>query len=156
MGTAERSGCESGSLFLPRRVIAILLLLVQFQRQRIDAIAQACGPRAIVENMTQVRVATAAQYFGAVHSVRMIRMFFHNFIVGGRGETWPTTARVELGIGSKKLLATTDTLINAGRIGGLIFAGKGWFRTLLAGHMILIRRELLLPLGSGLMHFFSH
>src|SRR5262247_1600199 len=72
-------------------------------------------------------------------------------------EARPATARIELRFRAKQLCSAADALVGTGRLHGLIFSRKRRLSTLLTCHIILIGRELLLPIAIVLDHFFvSH
>lgn len=97
--------------------------------------------------MAQVGVAPAALYLRPGHAVAGVR-FRLDGLLGRRGiETRPPGARVVFGIRTKQGLSAADTLVDPRGLGVLVFAREGRFRSLLAGHIVLIRRELFLPGG---------
>ena len=80
----------------------------------------------------------------------------HRLLVRRGVKTWPPGTGVVFGIRTKQSLPAADTLINSGRFRVLILSREGRFRTLLAGHIVLIRRELLLPNCLVLADFLVH
>src|SRR5271167_1084628 len=63
----------------------------------VHAVSQAGGRRAVIEHVTEVAAAPAAQNFGASHAQAGVRSFY-DAVVQRFPETWPTGATVELGI----------------------------------------------------------
>src|SRR5215467_13315815 len=100
------------------------LILIQIQRHRVDAVAQAGRLRAIVKDMPQVSIAAAAFHLGSQHAVTPIGFFFHRLTLRGRIEARPSAARIELRLGAKQLRAAADTFVGAGRFHVLVFAAK--------------------------------
>ena len=106
--------------------------------------------------MPQVRVAAAALYLGSGHAVAGVRFGLDGGLIRGRVEARPPGAGVVFGIGLKQRLPAAYALVHARRLGIRIFSRKGRFRALLPGHIILIRRELLLPSGFIFADFLVH
>jgi hypothetical protein len=99
-------------------------------------------------------VAAAALNFCPGHSVAGIR-FSLDRTPGRRSiKAGPTRPRVVLGVGSKQRLSTADASVSSWRLRRFVFASKWWLSALLAGDMILIRRELLLPILFRLRDLF--
>src|SRR5271154_32893 len=106
--------------------------------------------------MPQVRVTAAAFHFCARHAMTRVGLGFHRSVCGRRIKTGPARARMILRFRAKQRLAATNALIRPWRVGILILAGKGRLGTLEPRHMILIWRELLLPLGVILANLLVH
>ena len=138
------------------RIALFASVLVQLQRDRIDAEALAGWLWAIVEDVSQVGVTPAATDFGAAHPVRQICFGAYGACRDRRVEAGPPGARVVLCFGTKQRLPATHALIGTLGIGGLIFTCEGRLSALLAGYKVLIRRELLAPLCVTFMDFISH
>src|SRR5262245_24252553 len=83
------------------------LFRLQLQGGRIDAVAQAGGAGAVVEDVAEMAVAFRAQRLGADHAVADIALFVDMAVDGRRGETRPAAAGIELGIRFKQRLAAT-------------------------------------------------
>jgi hypothetical protein len=137
-----------------RRVL--LFLLVQFQSGRVDTVALAGGIRTVVENVAEVGVASAALDLGARHSVARVGFGLDGFLAGGSIKAGPSGAGVIFRVGAKKGLAATSALVGAGRFSVGILTGERGLSSLLPGHIVLIRREFLLPIGFVLGDFFGH
>ena len=72
------------------------LLLLEFQRHRIDAVTEACRIGAIVEDVAEVGSATTAKHFGAMHKESIVIFRAHVLCCDGLPETWPAGAGIEL------------------------------------------------------------
>ena len=99
--------------------------------------------------MSEMRVTLARADFSAGHPKRPVALF-DNMIAGeGLGETGPAGAAVELVEGTEERLAADYIDVNAGAVVVPIFVLKWRFSSILAGHAILHRRELLAELVAG-------
>src|SRR5271168_3345830 len=134
----------------------LLLVFVQVQRSRIDAVTLTSWTGPIVKNVPEVRAAAAAGDFCPQHAVGSIFGFVDDGVRARSGKTGPTATRVIFRFGTKKLLAAGDALIRAGRIGRFVFARKWRLSSLFPSHIVLIRRELLLPLRFRFLNFLCH
>src|SRR5271169_3766881 len=101
-------------------------------------------------------VALAAEHFGANHAVRCVLVLLNNGGIRWRREAGPPAAGVKLGIRREQWLSATNAFVRSRRLCRLILPRKRWLGSLLPRHMVLIRRELLLPLGFALLYFLSH
>jgi len=63
---------------------------------------------------------------------------------------------MELRLGPEQRLPTTNTIIRARRFRIFVFTGKRRLGPLLPRHIVLIRRELLLPIDCILANFLFH
>jgi hypothetical protein len=63
---------------------------------------------------------------------------------------------VVFGIRTKQRLPAADAFVDPRRVGILILTREGWLGSLLARHIVLIRRELLLPSSLVLANFLIH
>src|SRR4029079_14675196 len=68
-------------------------------------------------------------------------------------EARPAGARVELGVRAEKLVTAADAAENALLVVVVVFAREGPFGALLAHYLVLLRRELVLPILLALDHF---
>src|SRR5579863_8154701 len=80
----------------------------------------------------------------------------NGLLVGRCIETRPPGAGVVLCIRTKQRLAATYALIDTGGVSVLILACERRLRTLLTRHIVLIRRELLLPSPFVLTNLIVH
>src|SRR5450432_560271 len=109
-----------------------LLLGIEPQRRRIDAVAKARGRRPILKHVAQVRVALAAQRFHALHEQAGIGLGADVFLGGGRPETRPAGARLELFLRPEQRIAAADAAVQARRMVVPIAACERPLRALLA------------------------
>src|SRR5262245_41471679 len=80
----------------PGAVLQTLLVSFEFQGGRIDAVPQARGLRAVVENVAQVSVAPAAHQLGPLHEEAVVGAG-PDVLPGDRlGEARPSGPRLEL------------------------------------------------------------
>src|SRR5262245_7032592 len=98
--------------------------------------------------------AFGAMHLGAPHKQAAVLMGAHRLFRRRLVEAGPTGARVELGAGVEQRLAATDAFVHAIVVVVPVLAGEGAFGAVLAGHAVLLRRQLLAPLlirlaGSG-------
>ncbi len=104
---------------------------------------------AIVEDVTQVGLATVTEHFGASHPVGVIGFFGHGVFGGGGPKAGPTSARIKLGVGAKQWLSAGGADVGAFFLVLVVLAGKGALGALLAHDGVLLRRQALLPLAVG-------
>src|SRR4029077_7264590 len=115
-------------------------------RGRVNAIALAGRGRAVVKNVTQMRVALAAADFGPFHAERAIRFLGNVLVVDWLGKAGPAAAAVEFIERREKRLPADNIDINSGAMIIPILVAKRRFGAALLGHVILLRRELLFQL----------
>src|SRR5271157_6273101 len=96
-------------------------------------------------------VAAGATRFGAGHAVAAVGVFADVLAVGGGVETRPSGARIEFRFRAKKQRATADAVIRPVIVFVPVLAGEGGFGATLAGNLVLLGRQLLLPLLVGLL-----
>src|SRR5882757_819612 len=101
--------------------------------------------------MAQVRIATAALYLGADHAVRSVGFCVDGLIFKGSGEAGPAAAGMKFSFGSEEWTAAADAFVSARSVGGLVLSRIRRLSSLLTGHIVLIRSQLLLPFGVGLL-----
>jgi len=106
--------------------------------------------------MSEMRIAAAAFYFGADHSVGRVGFLVDSLIFERGGEAGPAAAGVKFCFGAEQWSSAADTFVGAGRVGGFILASEGWLRSPLSSDIILVRRELFLPFAVGLLDLFGH
>src|ERR1700676_764246 len=128
-----------------------LLFRLQLQRCRIDAVAQAGGAGAVVEDVAEMAVALRAQHFGADHAVADVALFVNVVLRRRLGKARPAAAGIEFGIRFEQRLSAAGADIGAGPPFMLVFAGERPLGRLLAQHRVLHRRQFLPPLGLVLL-----
>ena len=105
--------------------------------------------------MAEMRIALAAEHFGACHTVAVIG-FSGNVLFGnGSPKAWPTGSRFELCIGAEQGVAAANATIHAFVVQLVILASEGRLGALFAGDRKLLGSELALPLFVAFDYFFS-
>src|SRR5258708_5701879 len=109
-----------------------------------------------------MRIAAGTARLGASHAMTGVGVFTDVLTVGGGEEAWPSGSRIKFCFRAKKQCATADAVIRPVVVFVPVLAGESALCAATAGHLILLRGELLLPLGFGLgdfvilTEFFSH
>src|SRR5574341_1888995 len=126
------------------------------QRRGVDAVSQSRWLRYVREDVAQVGVAAAAEDFGAAHEEAAVVLGGDR--VGGHGlvEAGPAGAGVELGVGGEQGVAAAHERVSAGFFRVVVLARKRPLRAFLAGHVVLLGRELSFPFCVGLFNFLGH
>ena len=124
----------------------LAFLLYKFQGRRIHAVAQTGWCRAVLEDVTKMRVALFALHLGSGHSVGAICLSFDILFVDRRPETRPAGAGIKLCVGAEECIAAAHTPVHPLFVVIPIAAGKGPLRSSLAGNLELFWRQLLFPL----------
>lgn len=96
--------------------------------------------------MTQVGVASGADYFGTNHAVADITHFDHRTAFQRGVEARPAAARVELGGGVEQRLFATDAMVDARCFRIVVLPGKRPLGALEATNVVLRRVEHFFPL----------
>src|SRR5437016_3756455 len=104
--------------------------------------------------MPQMRFASAALYFGPAHSVATILFGFHEFFFCRGIEARPSASRIKLCLRAEQRLSATNAFVSSRRLRVLVFPCVRRLRSLLPGHVVLILRKLLFPLGFCFLDFF--
>src|SRR5471030_137321 len=130
-----------------------LLLRIESQRRRIDAITKAGSRRPILKHVAQVRVALAAQRFHTLHEQAGIGLGAGGFLDDGRPETRPAGSRLELFLRPEQRIAAADAAVHARLMVVPITSRERPLRALLAGYRELFGRQFLLPLGIAFLNF---
>src|SRR3954453_6948877 len=129
-----------------------LILLLQIQRATVDAVAQARRVRAVLEHMPEMAAAVATAHLGTNHPVRAVGVHLDVLGEGRLEEARPARARFELGVGAEQSCAATGAVVHAIFLDIPILAGERALGALAAQHFVLLRRELLAPLGVRLLN----
>src|ERR1700674_2609744 len=109
-----------------------------------------------------MRIATGATRLGASHAITCVGVFADVLAVGGGKEARPSGSRIKFCFGAKEQCATADAVVRPVVVFVPVLAGESALGAAAAGHLILLRGELLLPLGFGLgdlgilSEFFGH
>src|SRR6266478_8684489 len=108
------------------------LFRLQFQRCRIDAVAQAGRAGPVVKHVSEMAVAFRTKHLGPDHAVADVA-FLVDMALGRRlGKARPAAAGIELGVGFEQRLPTAGADVGAGPLLMLIFAGERPLGRLLA------------------------
>src|SRR4051812_26718063 len=104
--------------------------------------------------MPEVRIAARAEHFRARHEPAAVALFRHRLLGDRLPEAGPARARFELGVRGEERLPAADARIGPRVLGRGVLAAERALGAVLAGHVVLLRRELRLPLLVGLHDFF--
>jgi len=85
----------------------------EIQRNGIHAIALVGGRRTIIENVSQMRVASAARNLRACHTVGLVDRVLRGTLANVFEETRPTATAVKFRIGAKQRITTHRAVIGA-------------------------------------------
>src|ERR1019366_7250611 len=96
-------------------------------------------------------IARGTARFGASHAMAGVGVFRDVLAVGGSEEARPSGSSIKFCFRTKKQCATADAVICPVVVLVPVLAGESRFGTAGAGHLILLRSQLLLPLGFGLV-----
>ncbi|CAH2401244.1 hypothetical protein MES5069_280021 [Mesorhizobium escarrei] len=121
---------------------------LEFQRDPVDAIAQAGRRRAVLEDVAEMAAAAGAVAFGADHAVAAVDGRLdrtgHRIV-----EAWPAGAALELQLGFEQGLVAAD----AGKSAGALLVEQGAaarpLGAVITHHRILLRRQPGAPFGIG-------
>src|ERR1700743_1827605 len=89
---------QSTSRATHQRRSRVNLTRLVLQRSRVDAVTQARGARAVVEDVAEMARAFRAQHLRADHAVRHVPLLVAMAFDGRLGEARPAAAGVELGV----------------------------------------------------------
>src|SRR5579862_9322199 len=121
--------------------------------QRVHAIAQTGGFGAVIEDVTEMRVAEGADDFVAAHSKTQIYFCGDVFFGDGRPEAGPAGSRVEFRIGAKERVGAADATVKAGVVVVVIGAAEGALGVGFARYVKFIRAERFAPVHVTFHHF---
>ena len=134
---------ESGAL-APRGLL--LLSRPEIERRRIHAIPQARRRRTVIKHVPQVRIARGAANLGPHHAVGRILVLDHAATRDRLGEARPARPGIKLRLRIKQRSPTAHAVVHPRILRVPVRPGKGTLGARLARHVILLRREFLLPL----------
>jgi hypothetical protein len=126
------------------------VIRLQFQRCRVDAVAQSGRSGTVLEHMAEMAIALRAQHLGADHAVADVPFFVDMALDRGRRKTRPAATGIEFGVGFEQRLAAAGAGVSALALLMLVFARERPLGRLLAQHGVLHRRQFAAPLGVGL------
>src|SRR6202795_5257485 len=139
-----------------------LLLRFEVERRRVHAVAQPGRPGTIRKHVAQMRIAAGATRLGASHAIAGVGMYADVLAVGGGEEARPSVSRIKFCFRAKKQCAAADAVVGPVVVFVPVLAGESALGAAAAGHLILLRSKLLLPLSFGLgdlvvlSEFFGH
>ena len=119
--------------------------LSEGQRRRIDAISQAGGRRAIIENMPEVRIAVGTDQLGSPHAHAIVDFLPNTRFLHFAVKAGPSATGVKLTLRIEQRVIAANAVISALIKMITVFTRKRRLRTRLAGDPILLSVELLLP-----------
>ena len=126
------------------------------QGKGIDAEPLARRGRAVVKDVSQVGIAAVAGDFHARHSVAVVGVGLQGLFIRGLRETRPPRPGFKLVFRAEQGVLTTNAMIRPFGFMVVVGATEGRLGSLLAGHGILFRGELLFPFILGFVNFLSH
>src|SRR5690242_6635513 len=94
-----------------------------------------------------MRIAVAAQHFGALHEMAAIRFRPDVLPFGWSPEARPSRSGIEFLVGAEQFSATADAAVDAGLVVVPIPPCERPLRPLLACNGVFLRRKLLPPFG---------
>ncbi len=109
----------------------------EFQCDRVDAIALTGRWRAVIEYMTQVRIATRAKQFDALLAVTVVRSLGNFCRIEFPVKARPATARVELAFRTEQHVVTADTMVVPGFGVLIVLSAEGRLGAGLPRHAVL-------------------
>jgi hypothetical protein len=146
-------------------LLAFLILLVAFivllfrrfclfkiEHYPIYAIPQTGWRGTIFKNMAQVRLATAALHFGALHSMGVIGRINNASLADGLVKAGPAAAAFEFGIAFKQGVAANSAVIGSNFLAIFKLAGPGPLGALLPCNGVHIGRQYLSPFFFSDIH----
>src|SRR4051794_36188899 len=123
---------------------------MEHQRKTVDAIAQARGLRAVVEDVAEMAAAAAAMHFGAQHAKGAV-LDLADGIFDRLVEARPAGAALELGVGGKQRQVAAGAGEDALAVLFQQRAGARPFGAVLAQDVVLHRRQLRAPFRVGFL-----
>ena len=96
--------------------------------------------------MSEVGFTSAADYFGATHSMGVVGVVDNAALADRLVKAGPATTAFELGIADEEGIAAGSTIISSLVLQGFQWAAPGPFGSFLAGHLVYIGGKDLLPL----------
>ena len=133
-----------------------LFLLFQVQRDRVDAVALTGRVRSVVEHVAEVAAAAGAHDLGAHHAVARVGSQLDGLGGGRLVEAGPARARLEFRIGAEQLVPARRAAVDAVFLAVRVLAREWRLGPLPAQDLVLLRRQLLLPLLVGLVDLRGH
>jgi hypothetical protein len=129
------------------RSLRLLPVFVELDRQAVDAIAHSGVSGSVWKYVTQMPPAFFAKDFGSDHAVAGVAGFFYRCLARRAIKAGPPTAGIKLGVRLKKGLSAASATIRAFSLGIPVLTGKGALGAFLAQYVVLLRRQLFLPVS---------
>ena len=126
---------------------------MQGKRYRVDAVAQPTRRRAVGEDVAKVGITVAAEYLSAHHAMGAVLDHVHGPWVHRGGETRPPRAGLELGVRAEQRLVTAAAVINPALLAIGVYPAACWLGAFQAAYPVLLRVQLVPPLGVRLVDF---
>ena len=141
--------CSERSLCSQKLIVSSVRF--EFEADGVDAVAFARGSRAVVEHVSQVASARAAEHFHPGHAVRPVG-FRHDFVLVRLVEAGSARSCIELVAGFEKNCPATRAGIVPFFFVVLKLSGKRHLGSFFAQHVVLFGGELFFPLVFVLGH----
>src|SRR5262245_41966727 len=125
-------------------------LVGEGQRLGVDAVPQAGGRGAVVEDVAEVGVAAVAEDLGADHAVTAVLVRADVRVGHWPEEAGPARTRVELGVRREQRQPAADAGVDSPAFVVQQRSAEGPLGALAAGDLELLGSQLLPPLGVGL------
>ena len=109
------------------------------------------GVRAVVEHVAEMAAAAGADGLGPHHAVARVGSQLDSLGGGRLVEAGPARSGVELGVGAEQLVAARRAAVHAVFLAVRVLAGERRLGSLPAQDLVLLRRQLPLPLLLGLV-----
>src|SRR5882724_1941908 len=129
---------------------ALLLLGLEIQRRRVDAVALARRLGAVGKDVAEMSGTAGAMHLGARHEEAAVGLGLDGFLAGRLIEARPAGAGIELRRRIEHRLAAADAGIRPRLMMVPELAGEGALGAVLASHLVLLGRQLLAPLRIAL------
>jgi hypothetical protein len=133
-----------------------LLGCVEVQGDGVDAVAQAGGRRAVLEDVAEMGAAAAAQDFRSPHAVACVMLRIHDSFGDGLVEAGPAGAGVEFGVGIEQRLAAAHAFEHAFSLVVVVLSAEWAFGALQPRDDILLVGEHLPPFFIRSCYTFAH
>jgi hypothetical protein len=131
--------------FLAARLFSLRRISIELEGSGIDAVAQSGRSRAILEYVTEVRIAAGAQHFYPSHEMAVVFLVDDILRSGRLPERRPSRTGIEFGLRVKQGSAAAGATIHALIVAVPVFPCECPLRPFFAAYMILPRGQLVFP-----------
>src|ERR1700722_16451118 len=149
--------CAGAGMFANRapnkNTNSVLCMGNESQSRFVNTVPQIGGLRAVVEHVSQVRIAARAMHLGALFQQTEVGTRTDVFLRDGRPKAGPASSRVELSVRTEHGRIAADAAKKPLLMDLVIRAAECRVGSLLAGHIVLLNAELLVPFAAGTHHF---